>query len=161
MLQDSPGDKPIEVACASGCQFPSDDLAAFEMKHRKLYSGTLALGFLGLIISGVANHRSWPYWAAGIGGSVLLAWLPHGATRWDPLKVRINPKLALLIISVLLSILLAEAILQIGFVREFPPPTQGYKNAFDPRAGLVACSQLSGAGQRTCPGQQQHGVSRG
>ncbi len=57
------------------------------------------------------------------------------ASRWNPLTLRIKPKFALLTVSILVSLLVAEAGLQIFFFDHVPKITSGYKNAYDSTLG--------------------------
>lgn len=105
------------------------------MKQRKLYTVTLSLGLMALALVGFANHRLLSFLFDGMAGLLLVMSLPAAASRWNPLTMRINPKLALLVISVFVSVLIVEAILQVFFFNYFPPLTGGYRNAFDSTLG--------------------------
>jgi hypothetical protein len=61
--------------------------------------------------------------------------LPWPTSRWNPLTLRINPRLVLLVISLVISALMAEAILQLFCFSYFPPLSGGYRNAFDSTLG--------------------------
>jgi hypothetical protein len=104
------------------------------MQQRKLYAGALAAGLVALAISGFANYRTLP-WFLGGAGLLLVLLLPAGASRWQPLALRINPKFALAVISTFIAVLLGEALLQVFCYSQFRSYSSGYRNAFDATLG--------------------------
>ena len=104
------------------------------MQQRKLYAGTLAAGLVALAISGFTNHRTLPWFLVGA-GLLLVLLLPAGVSRWRPLALRINPKLALVVISTFIAVLLGEAMLQVFCYNHFRSYSSGYRSAFDSTLG--------------------------
>jgi hypothetical protein len=104
------------------------------MKQHKLYAGTLAVALVALAISGFAHHGTLPCLLIGAGLLVVML-LPAAAARWNPLARRISPQCALLVVSTFISVLLAEAVLQVFYSNCFPRTSGGYSTAFDSTLG--------------------------
>jgi hypothetical protein len=104
------------------------------MKQRKLYVGTLAVGVAAVVIGGFQDYRTLPWLLGGMAGLLLLLRLAAAASRWRP-ALRINPKLALVLVSTFISFLLAEAILQVLFSHYFPPIFSWYSDHYDSTLG--------------------------
>jgi hypothetical protein len=83
-------------------------------------------------------------------GLLLLLRLAAAASRWHASAWRINPKLALLVVSMFISLLLAEAILQVLFSHHFPPTGGGFGDDYDSTLGWFPtpnyCNWSDGSG---------------
>jgi len=102
---------------------------------RKLHCGIVLLGLVAFLLGSLANHRLLPYLGAGW---IVLALLPRfafGAPRHKLLAVRISPQFALLMITLLLSALLCEAILQVYYSKDFPRIPHGLGFRYDRTLG--------------------------